>query len=73
MAGLYGWLIQYENDEYPTIAVSGSREKAEAMAAKRNKYNESYTITEAPKPDRTIEKEQAMQNAIKYGCSIPGL
>lgn len=41
------WTIQYANDEQPTIKVFGSREKAEEVAKKRNKYQESYTIAEA--------------------------
>ena len=41
------WTIQYANDDQPTIKVYGTREKAEATAKKRNKYQESYTIAEA--------------------------
>ena len=67
------WNIQYENDTYPTLQVSGDRSKAERIAKKRNKYNESYTITEAPRQDLTFEKEQAKAEAIKYGSSTAGM
>jgi hypothetical protein len=46
--------------------VFGSREKAEETANKRNKYNESYTITEAPKQNYEIEMEQAIEEVKKY-------
>lgn len=61
------WNIQYENDTYPTIIVYGSYEKAEAMAKKRNKYKESYKITEAPKKNYEIEMELAIEEVKKYG------
>lgn len=61
------WNIQYENDSYPTIRVCGSYEKAEATAKKRNKYNESYKITEAPKKNYEIEMELAIEEVKKYG------
>lgn len=64
------WNIQYENDSYPTIKVFGSREKAEETAKKRNKYNESYTITEAPKKDYEIEIEKDREEAQKYGLNF---
>jgi hypothetical protein len=67
------WNIQYANDDRPTIQVFGDRDKAEATAKKRNKYNESYTITEAPKKDYELDKELAAIEAVKYGCSMRGM
>ena len=67
------WNIKYENDTYPTLQVLGDRSEAERIAVKRNKYGEAYTITAAPKKDRTIEKEEAESEAIKYGCTLPRL
>jgi hypothetical protein len=67
------WNIQYENDDRPTIQVLGDREKAESIAKKRNKYNERYTITEAAPRDHEIEKEKAVEEALKYGCARPHL
>jgi len=67
------WNIQYENDTYPTIQVIGDKAKAEAIAAKRNKYLETFAITEAPKKDRELEKELAYAEAVKYGCSTKGM
>ena len=61
------WNIQYENDLYPTIKTLGTLEQAEETAKKSNKYNESYTITEAPKKDYEIEIEEARREAAKYG------
>ena len=61
------WQIQYENDAYPTVKVYGSREKAEQTAQKQNKYNETYTITEAPRQNYEIEMEQAIEEVKKYG------
>ena len=65
------WNIQYENDIRPSIQMSGSMEKAERIAKRKNKYDESYTITEAPKEDMSFEIEKAHDEAIKYGCAIP--
>ena len=65
------WNIQYENDTYPALQVSGTRKHAEKIAKRRNKYNESYTITGAPKPDYTLAKELAYAEAVKYGCALP--
>jgi len=67
------WNIQYENDEYATMQVFGAKEKAEAIATKRNKYGETFTITEAPKKDRELEKELAYADAKKYGCNMQGM
>ena len=61
------WTIQYANDDRPTIKVFGTREEAEVTAKKRNKYQESYVIAEAPKVNYEIEKEKALAEAIKYG------
>jgi hypothetical protein len=63
---LWGWQIQYAGDDKPTIRVSGDFAKAERVAKQRNKYQESFEITPAPKQDRTIEKEQAAAEARKY-------
>jgi hypothetical protein len=63
------WNIQYENDSYPTIQVNGTREKAEETAKKRNKYNESYTITEAPKKNYEIQMEKAIEESEKYNIN----
>jgi len=59
--------IQYQNDAYPTIQNSGTYEQTVEVAKKRNKYNETFTITEAPKKDWTIEKEKALEDLLKYG------
>lgn len=61
------WTIQYENDTHPTVKVYGSRDKAEVTAKKRNKYNERYTIAEAPKKNYDIEIEKALEEIDKYG------
>ncbi len=61
------WDIQYENDLRPSLRVCGDREKAERIAKKRNKYNESFTVTEAPKQNYELEKELAIDEARKYG------
>jgi hypothetical protein len=63
---LWGWQIKYAGDARPSIRVSGDFAKAEAIAKKRNKYQESFEITPAPKQDRTIEMEQAAEEARKY-------
>ena len=65
------WLIRYENDKHATIRVTGDRAKAERIANKRNKYGEAFTITEAPRVDRTLEKEIATREAMKYGAAVP--
>jgi len=67
------WNIQYENDAYPTTQVIGDKAKAEAIAVKRNKYGETFTITESPKKDLELEKELAYAEARKYGCSTEGM
>ncbi len=67
------WNIQYANDERPTVQVIGDRSKAERIANERNKYGESFTITEAPKRDLTLEKELAYVEAVKYGLSTQGM
>jgi hypothetical protein len=63
---LWGWQIKYAGDARPSIRVSGDFAKAEAIAKKRNKYQECFEITPAPKQDRTIEMEQAAEEARKY-------
>jgi hypothetical protein len=63
---LWGWQIKYAGDDRPSIRVSGDFAKAEAIAKKFNKYGESFEITPAPKQDRTIEMEQAAEEARKY-------
>ena len=65
------WNIQYAGDTRPSLQVHGSREKAERIAVRRNKYREGFSVTEAPRPDLTIEKEKAYDEAIRYGCSLP--
>lgn len=67
------WLIQYEHDERPSVIVRGTWSQADKTAQKSNKYGETYTITEAPRPDRTEEKAAALAEAIKYGCSTQGM
>jgi hypothetical protein len=64
---LYGWQIQYAGDDRPTVKVHGDFANAERVAKQRNKYQESFEITPAPKPDRTIEMEQAIAEVKKYG------
>lgn len=61
------WDIKYENDAKASIRVAGSRDKAERIAQKRNKYNETYTITEAKKENRDFEIELEREEARKYG------
>ncbi len=61
------WTIQYANDDQPSIKVYGTREKAEATAKKRNKYQESYTIAEAPKVNHEIENELELSYRLKCG------
>ena len=61
------WDIKYENDARASIRVAGSREKAERIAQTRNKYNEAYTITEAPRENREFEIELEREEARKYG------
>lgn len=61
------WDIKYENDAKASIRVAGSRDKAERIAQKRNKYNEAYTITEAARENRDFEIELEREEARKYG------
>jgi hypothetical protein len=61
------WDIKYTNDTTASIRVAGTRDKAERIAQKRNKYNEAYTITEAPKENRDFEIELEREEARKYG------
>lgn len=61
------WDIKYENDAKASIRVAGSRDKAERIAKKRNKYNEAYTITEAEKENRDFKIELEREEARKYG------
>jgi len=61
------WNIQYANDTYAALQVSGTKEHAEKIANKRNKYGESFVITRAPKEDNSIALEQSAAEAMKYG------
>ena len=67
------WLIKYEHEEQHRVCVMGTWSKADRVAQNMNKFEVAYTITEAPRPDRTEEKAAALAEAIKYGCSTQGM
>ena len=67
------WDIRYGSETKVSLRTSGTYEKAERIAKKNNRFNEAFEITEAPKENLELEKELALQEAIKYGCSTKGM
>ncbi len=64
------WDINYESGLGATRVTAATKEEAIKKAEKRNKYQESFTVAES-RIDYTFEKEQAIDEAAKYGCTIP--
>lgn len=62
--------INFESGLNSLRLTAKNEAEASRKAEKRNKYGESFTVTES-KIDYTIAKEQAEAEAKKYGAALP--